>query len=140
MTHTNEMQSTRPAEDIMDDIAAIIRRYPPLAQSRHAFAAHVGDDGSVTLTGNIKSTIAGSILQANITGIPGVTALDMRDLVSDEQLRLRAGKLLPAGVRAHVDYGRVVLTGSLPPRFKAATLAGKLEALPGVRRVINQLD
>ena len=69
----------------------------------------------------------------------GVVAVEADDLHSDEALRITLGKLIPPGVLVNVDFGRVVLGGQLPARRKPEALVKKIEAVPGVRRVINQM-
>jgi hypothetical protein len=140
MTAVQELLVTRPAEDIAADIAAIIRNFHPLAQSRHKFSYAVSPDGTLLLTGHIKSPVAAQVLCAQAARVPGVTSIDTDALFDDETLRLAVGQVLPPGVRAMVDYGRVALSGQLPPRFKAETLVRKVEKIPGVSAVINQLS
>ncbi len=131
-------QVRRPAEDIAEDIAALIRRFPPLSQSRHWFTCEVAD-GAVTLRGNIKSAIARRVLLDNVPDIPGVVAVHADDLHSDEDLRRQIGRLVPPGVLVQVDFGRVILSGSLPPRRKPESLIRRIEKVQGVRRVENRL-
>jgi osmotically-inducible protein OsmY len=128
----------RPAEDIAEDIAALIRSYPPLAQSRHWFTWDVAE-GVVTLRGNIKSAIAQRVLLDNAPHIPGVIRVDADDLHNDEDLRLKLASLLPPGIGVRVDYGRVLVSGTLPPRHKAEALIKRLEKTAGVRRVESQI-
>jgi osmotically-inducible protein OsmY len=128
----------RPAEDISEDIAALIRRFQPLAQSRHWFTYTVAE-GVVTVRGNIKSPVGARVLLDNLPDIPGVVAVNAADLHDDPTLRVAVGKLLPPGIVITIDFGRVVLSGQLPPRRKPEALIRKIEAVPGVRRVINQM-
>jgi osmotically-inducible protein OsmY len=124
----------RPAEDIAADIAALIRSYHPLRQSRHWFTYTVVD-GVVTLHGNVKPAVAQRVLLDNLPHIPGVEAVNADDLHSDEQIRIAVGQIVPPGVLVHVDFGRVALDGALPPRRKAEPLIKKIEKVPGVREV-----
>lgn len=128
----------RPDEDIAEDIAALIRSYDPLMQSRHWFTYDVRD-GVVKLQGNINSAIAERVLLDNVPRIPGVEEVDAEELYNDEELRLRVGRMIPPGVLAHVDFGRVVLSGSLPDGHDPDAMIKRIEEMPGVRKVINQL-
>lgn len=133
------VQTYRPAEDIAEDIAALVRSYPPLVQSRPWFHYRV-EDGVVTLEGHIKSAVAQRILLDNLPRIPGVIRVDASGLHNDEELRLAVARLLPVGVAAHINYGHVVLTGELPARRKPEPLIARVEKLPGVRKVENRLS
>ncbi len=124
--------------DIAEDIAALVRDYPPLTQSRHWFTVTVRE-GEVTLSGNIKSSIAYRVLHDNLLNMPGVVAIHTDDIHYDESIRLAVGKVLPPGVWARVDFGRVAVMGSLPPRRKPDALLKKIAGIPGVRRVDNLL-
>ena len=135
---TDAVQTYRPAEDIAEDIAALVRRYPPLVQSRSWFHYRV-EDGVVTLEGHIKSAIAERILLDNLPRIPGVVQVDSSDLHNDEDLRLALGQLLPVGVTLYVDYGYVVIMGSLPARRKPEALIARLAKVPGVRTLESRL-
>lgn len=126
----------RPDIDIAEDIASLIRSYDPLFQSRHWFTYQVRD-GVVTLRGNVKSAIAERVLLDNVPDIPGVREVHAEELYNDEELRLRIGREVPPGVLVTVDFGRVVLSGTLPPRRKPEPLIKKVEKLPGVRKVVN---
>ena len=136
---TDAVQTYRPAEDIAEDIAALVRHYPPLVQSRSWFTYQVAD-GVVTLEGHIKSAIAEGILLDNLPRIPGVIRVDSSGLFNDEDLRLALGKLLPVGVTLYVDYGYVVIMGSLPARRKPEALIARLAKVPGVRTLESRLD
>ncbi len=129
----------RPDEDIADDIAALVRRYPPLLQSRHWFAFTIVE-GVVTLSGNIKSAIAQRVLTDNLPYIPGVKAVDAKALHNDEEVRIAVGQIVPPGVTIHVDFGRVSVGGKLPPRRKPETLINRIEKVPGVRTVTDKLS
>lgn len=128
----------RPDEDIAEDIAALVRRFPPLAQSRHWFTASVAD-GVVTVKGHIKSAVGARVLLDNLPLIPGVEAVDASGLYNDEDLRLEVGKVVPPGVRVAVDFGHVKLSGKIPPHHKAEALIRSVEKVPGVRRVTANL-
>lgn len=129
----------RPDEDIAEDIAALIRRFPPLMQSRHWLTVSVVD-GVVTVKGHIKSAVGARVLLDNLPDIPGVVSVDSSELYNDDDLRLAVGRVIPPGVRAVVDFGHVLLTGTLPPRHKADTLIRRVEKVPGVRRVSSKLN
>ncbi len=134
----DEVKIRRPDEDIAEDIAALIRRFPPLMQSRHWFAFSV-KDGVVTVRGHIKSAVGMRVLLDNLPDIPGVESVDASELYNDDDLRRAVGRVIPPGVRATVDFGHVLLTGTLPPRHKVDALLRKVEKVPGVRRVSSNL-
>ncbi len=134
------VQVKRPDEDIAEDIAALIRSYPPLKQARHWFTFDV-KDGVVTLRGNVKSSIACRVLLDNVPDIPGVERVIADELYVDSDLSRRIAREadLPTGVLVSVDFGRVILSGVLPARRKAEPLIKKVAKFKGVREVINQL-
>jgi|YNPBryBLVA2012_1023415.scaffolds.fasta_scaffold22049_2 osmotically-inducible protein OsmY len=134
------VQVKRPDEDIADDIAALIRSYPPLKQARHWFIFEVRD-GVVTLRGNLKSSIACRVLLDNVPDIPGVERVVADELYVDSDLSRRIAREadLPAGVLVSVDFGRVILSGALPARRKAEPLVKKVAKIKGVREVLNRL-
>lgn len=139
MTQAPEMtQVTRPAEDIAEDITALVRRFSPLWQSRHWFTYTV-QDGVVTVQGNIKSSVGHRVLLDNVPHIPGVVRLDSSGLFNDEDLRLQIGRVMPAGVLVNVNFGRVVISGRLPNGQSADALIARIEQLDGVRRVDSRL-
>jgi ribose 5-phosphate isomerase len=129
--------SVRPAADIHEDIAGLIRSYPPLVQSRHQFMVEIAD-GVVTVRGYIKSIIAERVLQDNLPRIPGVVAVDLDALYNDESMRMALGKVVPAGALITVDYGVVIVSGHLPQGLTEEKLTAQIEQVPGVRRVVFQ--
>lgn len=131
-------QEDFPSEDIAGAIYALIRRYPPLAQSRHYFTFSVVE-GVVTLEGNIKSAIAERVLLDNVPHMPGVVKVIADNLTNDEDLRHQIGQIVPAGVLVNIDFGVVALGGSLPARRKPEALVNKVAKIKGVVRVINKL-
>lgn len=133
------VQTYRPAEDIAEDVAALIRSYPPLVQSRPWLHYSV-EDGVVTLKGHVNSAITQRVLLDNLPRIPGVVQVDAAELHNDEDVRLAVAALLPLGVAMHVNYGFVLLTGTLPPRRKAEPLIARVEKVPGVRQVESRLS
>ncbi|GAB4576292.1 MAG: hypothetical protein Kow0077_31980 [Anaerolineae bacterium] len=140
MSVAQAVQLHRPVEDINEDIAAIIRRFHPLAQSRHFFTYEVTPEGVVRFSGHIKSQVAQKILLDSVARIPGVSGVDISDLHTEEELRIAVGRVLPPGVRARVDYGDVILVGKLPPRHKVETLVKKVASIPGVVHVQTALE
>ncbi len=131
-------QVFRPAEDIVEDIAALIRRFPPLWQSRHWFTT-AARDGVVTVRGNIKSSVGRRVLLDNVPVIPGVVRLESSALFNDEDLRRQIGQIAPAGALVNVNFGRVVISGRLPAGDSPDALLARIKKLDGVRRVDNRL-
>ena len=124
----------RPAEDIAENIAALVRAYPPLMHSRHTFSYNVAE-GVVTLKGHIKSVIAERVLLDNVPHIPGVEAVEAKELYNDEALRMAVARVIPAGILVNIDSGYVHVSGMLPPRRKPEALVKKIEDIKGVRGV-----
>jgi osmotically-inducible protein OsmY len=130
------LTDTRPDVDIAEDIRDFIRGYDPLKQARDYFEFSV-HEGVVVIKGNVRTIQAQRVLEDGLPDIAGVGRLDSSDLHNDEDLRLHLGKL-PHGVMARVNFGYVVLTGSLPAGTEAEGLIAKVEKLPGVRKVVTQ--
>jgi hypothetical protein len=133
-----QTRTHRPAEDIAEDLASLIRSYPPLFHSRHWFTYEIAE-GVVTLRGHIKSPIGYRVLMDNVPDIPGVEAVEADELYSDEDLRLEVARTIPPGVLARIDFGTVVLSGTLPPRRKPEALINKIATIKGVRKVESNL-
>lgn len=136
MTEAAKTQTYRPPEDIMEDIAALVRGYPPLRQSQNWFKYTVAN-GVVTLSGHIKSSVAERVLVDSLQHVPGVIGVDSSALYNDQELRLQLGQLVPAGVWVQVDFGRAIIDGDVPPGYDVDALEAKLLAVPGVRKVEN---
>lgn len=134
MHETPVITATRPDEDIAADIASLIRSYPPLFQARH-WIAYTVEGGIVTVNGHIKSPIAQRVLVDNLPTIPGVTELDASAVYNDEALRRAVGQVLPHGLWASLDFGAVLIEGTLPAGSKVDAIVADVSAIPGVRHV-----
>jgi osmotically-inducible protein OsmY len=131
---------SRPDVDIEEDIEHLIAHYPPLVKDRHSFQTLV-QDGVVTVTGHVQTPITRSYLLKNLPLIPGVADVKSEYLYSDETIRLEASRLIPIGVvLGRVQYGSVVLTGTLPHGTTADSLASQIKAIPGVKQVFTDFE
>lgn len=129
----------RPDVDIEDDIRQIISSFAPLKASRGYFTYH-SDHGKVSLHGNVRSPQSRRVLLDNIPRVRGVRGYEAADLFDDEEVKFKVAQLLPPGMFANVHYGAVAVTGALPEGASAATIEQAIQAVPGVRRVMMELQ
>ena len=85
----------------------------------------------------LKHGIPGAICKVLHLKFEGVTGVDLSRLFDDDFIRLEAGKAIPVGVIANIEYGTVVLTGRLPQNMSADEVVSKVGTVPGVRRVVT---
>jgi len=130
---------SRPDIDIVEDIALIIRNYPPLHVS-HEFIQIEIHGGHVTLRGNVRSLPGVRYLQNEIPRITGVTGLNLDHLYDDEAVRLNAAEKLPEGLYVNVQYGVVALYGAPAAALDQQALFTTIKAIPGVRHVLAQFS
>lgn len=135
----DNVKASRPDVDIEEDVAQLIRSYPPLQMSR-AYFTYRSVDGVLQLHGNVRTPQARRVLVENAARIPGVMQVDNNDLHDDEALRMAIGQLLPVGVYATVHGGVVSLTGQHLDHEAAQLLISAVQAVPGVRRVGATID
>lgn len=128
--------TTRPDEDILDDIRRLFSQYPPLQHDRHAVHVHV-ERGVVTLEGYIKAMPTYRYLQDKLPQIRGVRFINADRLYNDEIVRLAVAKVLPLGVQVRVEYGTAILTGKLPDGVTVEELVKRVAAVDGVSRVLT---
>lgn len=130
----------RPDVDIEGDIEHLIAHYPPLVKDRHSFKIQV-ENGVVIVSGHVQTPITRSYLLKNLPLIPGVVDVKSDYLYADETIRLEAARLIPVGVvLARVQYGSVVLSGTLPKGMTADALVSQIKSVPGVKQVITSFD
>jgi len=125
--------------DIAEDIAGVIRSYPPLRASR-PFVNYSVSNGQVMLGGNVRSPQARHYLIDHAPRLPGVTTVNADNLRDDEMLLVAIGERLPNGIYATALDGAVALTGTLPRNLSAQALVDLVKALPGVRYVTAKFD
>ncbi len=125
--------------DIAEDIAGVIRSYPPLRASR-PFITYSVNNGQVTLSGNVRSPQARYYLLERVPHISGVASVNADNLPDDEMLLVAIGERLPNGVYANALYGAIALTGTLPQNTTAQSLLEAVRAVPGVRYVSAKFD
>lgn len=128
-------EASRPALDILEDIEAIIRNYPPLRESRPHLKVAVSDDGVVTFRGNLRTGIMHRVLIDSTRQVPGVAQVIDDELYDDDSLQIAIAKKLPPGVYVAAINGVVVLSGPLRDPALAAQAVEAARAFPGVRAV-----
>ena len=134
---TQPTNLNRPDVDIEEDIYDIISHYPPLQADRHQLHFDVRD-GVVNVSGHVRSLISRRYLGDRIPKIPGVYAVNIDNLFSEETIRLEAGQRIPIGVIANATYGTVILTGVLPDGKTPETIASSVAQIRGVERVVTK--
>lgn len=122
--------------DIEADIHRMVTQYPPLVHDRHHFDIAV-NDGVVTVDGHIKGAITFRHLLNLIPNIPGVKSINASELYNDEAIRLGIAPKIPTGLFARVEYGAVILEGTLPEDVSAEELVREVGLVKGVHRVIT---
>lgn len=127
---------TRPDEDIEGDIEDIVAHYPPLANDRH-YIKFSANKSVVTLSGHVKTSMNRDYLIANVNRVSGVSQVSAEGLYEDESIRLEVGRFIPFGVFARVEYGRVVLSGSVPQGASIDQLVGNILKISGVEKVVT---
>jgi osmotically-inducible protein OsmY len=139
----DSFRASRPDVDIEEDVAQIIRSYPPLQMSRPYFT-YKSLGGVIQLRGNVRTPQARRVLVENAARIAGVSQVDDTDLFDDEALRMAVGDVIglsgQSGVYATVHGGVVALTGNKLAHDAAASLINAVQAIPGVRRVGAALE
>ena len=127
---------TRQDQDILTDVHQVIIEYPPSASDQHQIHPLISG-GRVVLTGHVQSPITRRWLSEKLVNVNGVTAVDVSQLFSEEEIRLEVGRVIPAGLQANVRYGTVVLSGKLPAEQTETTLVSRVATIPGVQRVMT---
>jgi hypothetical protein len=135
MAETNVL-TDRPDIDIEADIRDLIIHYPPAAHDRNRFDVSV-NAGNVTLKGYVQSPVTHHYLLENVPSVAGVTAVSADEFCDDETIRIEVGQLVPPGVQVNIDYGRVILTGKLPPGMKEIDVVRQLASVHGIWKIIT---
>lgn len=135
MADALSQSTTRPDMDIEVDIQDLVARYPPLAHDQHRFE-YDAIAGVVKLRGNLKSRVTHQYLLTELPRIPGVKAVDSKELANDDDIRLEAAKPMPYGVFVNVEYGIVKLTGRLEEGTNIDGLVRDISRrVPGIQRI-----
>lgn len=134
MTET-QVIAVRSDLDIEADIQHLFAHYPPLAHDRHRIKVNV-QEGVVTLVGYVKAPVSRHYALKNIPNVDGVKALKADNFYDDEMIRLEAGRKVPSGVQVIVEYGAIILAGSLPTGTTADVLVQVMSKVPGVHKVV----
>ncbi|MDZ4669791.1 MAG: BON domain-containing protein [Phototrophicales bacterium] len=127
---------SRPDEDILEDIHALMSTYPPLQHDRRALAIRV-ERGVVTVAGYIKASPTYRYLKSTLPHIKGIRYINADDLYEDDVIRLDVGKVVPLGIQVRVEYGAIVLTGHLPESLSAKDVVKQVALVKGVQRVLT---
>jgi hypothetical protein len=122
----------RPDMDIEEDINGSLRDFAPLKAARGFFKIQ-STSGNVKLSGNVGSPQAKLMLLHYVLKTAGVTNVDMSDLYDDEDIRLNVGGIIPEGILVNVQFGRVVLSSTLPDGHQE-TLR-RVQSAAGIRKV-----
>lgn len=128
-------EGSRPALDILEDIEAIIRTYPPLRESRPHLKIEVSDDGVVTFRGNVRTGVIHRVLTDSTALIPGVTAVNHDALYDDDRLEVLIAQHTPPGVYVTVINGVAVLSGGIRDAALADAAVRAAQEVAGVRAV-----
>lgn len=131
------VQATRPDIDIQGDIYNLVARYPPLQADRYHFTVEVRD-GSVTLSGHVKSPITEKYFVERATVVRGVRSVNADRLYNEEEIRLEVGRRIAKGVIANTAYGTVILTGTPPQDKSGEAVVNDVAQVAGVQRVVTQ--
>ncbi len=136
MAQTNAAVS-RPDEDIFDDLENLYTsaRYAPLMHDRHHLHFEI-HEGVVHVSGHVKVQTTRRYLLAQIPRIAGVKSVVADQLYDDETLRLEVGRVTPE-VQVMVEYGTIILAGSLPPGSSAEQIAAAANRVAGVKKVVT---
>src|SRR4051812_34324792 len=124
----------RPNMDIEAEIGDIVAHYPPLQADRRQLHIEVRD-GTVTLSGHVKTPINRRYLVDRVAHVRGVHSVNSDHLYSEEAIRIEAGQRIPMGVIANATYGTVILTGTLPDGKSAADVVQDVALIDGVQQV-----
>lgn len=143
--------SPRPVDprDLQSLIEDALWNYEPVRSSDVPLQLHVNDVGRVSLQGWVRSRVIKDSIEAIVSGVPGVAAVE-NELLSDSDLEIWAARALadapglgalPPGrliVRAHL--GAVGLVGHVPDEATRQAAAGVVGTMPGVRRVVDNMQ
>lgn len=123
--------------DIHNDVRALILRYPPTAADHHQIKIDVVD-GTVRVSGHVRTPINRRWLANNIPAIKGVRDVDVTHLYDEDTIRIESGRKLVNidGIIANAKYGTVMVGGSLPEGVTIDDVVARLAEIPGVERVI----
>lgn len=136
MAEPKVLSTSRPDIDIKTDVAHLLMSYPPLAHDRHQIKYTV-EDGVVTLSGYVKAAPTFRYVLNRLPDIPGVKAVHTQDFYNDDALRLDIGRLVPPGVTVTMEYGAVILAGTLPEGTTVEDLVKEVALVSGVHRVLT---
>jgi osmotically-inducible protein OsmY len=133
-----ELKTIRSDMDIQASLHSLMTSadYPPLTHDRHHIAFEV-QDGAVKASGYVKTPQTIAYLQNRLAMMPSVKEVDLTNLYDDESIRRESGKEIPYGVQVRVEYGTVILAGSLLEDVSVEDLVKRVALIPGVHRVIT---
>lgn len=139
MAETTQATTTRPDVDIEADIHRLMQHYGPLINDRHRI--HIGiHEGTVTVSGYVKTQTTANYFLNSVQRIEGVKAIDHAAFFVDELIRREVGHVVPPGVTVYVEYGTVVLNGTLADDVDTEAVVGDVVQVAGVSRVLTQFS
>ena len=134
------VETTTRRSDTDIDLHARIQHeltsYPPFMADRHR-VRYIVNDGVVTVTGYVKSAITETYVVNRVRNIPGVNDVIDDHFYNDEEIRLNVGGVVPPGVMVTMEYGAVILSGSLPEGTTVEQLVHQVGQVPGVHHVVT---
>lgn len=135
MTDTPGGVTTRPDVDLLEDVQNVFIHYPPMVNDRHHVTVEVSG-GTVILRGVLKTPITRRYLVNQLEQLAAVQGVNTDALYDDEALRHAVGQVLPVGVVANLDYGTVILSGTLPDDDALEALVEQISTIPGIKRIV----
>ena len=132
------VNTAREDADILQDIIDLMHRYPPLMNDLRRMRFNV-TGGTVVLGGHVKTHINRRWLAQNLPMIEGVKHVVMDALHDEETIRVEAGKHIPMGVLANVEYGAVILSGKPMVDADMDAVLSRIAAIPGVEKVFTMV-
>lgn len=131
-----DTMTTRPDIDIEADIHHVLSDYPPVVNDRHYIQVTV-EEGHAIISGYTKTAVTYGYVIDRIPEVNGVISVDASEFYSDENLRLTVARDLPYGVFARLEYGTVILYGTLPDDADLEQLVQHIGSVTGVRRIVT---
>lgn len=138
MANQTQTPTARPDVDIHEDLQRLLTTasYAPLMHDRHKVQLTV-QAGVVQVQGHVKVSTTRRFLLGQLERIAGVKQILAAQFYDDETIRREVARIAASNVQIMVDYGIVILAGTLPEGVTAETLAAQVAAVPGVTRVVT---
>lgn len=138
MANQTQTPTARPDVDIHEDLQRLLTTasYAPLMHDRHKVQLTV-HDGVVQVQGHVKVSTTRRFLLGHLERIAGVRQVVVDHFYDDESIRREVARITAGTLQIMVDYGVVILAGTLPDGVTAETLAAQVSAIPGVTHVVT---